>query len=123
MAASREPLEIELSEAVDRVREQLLAARDRAEAEGKDLTFAVESVQLDFAVEWRTEARGGAKARLFVVDVEAGGGHTRGRQHRVTVTLTPRPVARPDGTQGELAISDDDAGGDPASLRHLQDAY
>lgn len=31
MAPSREPLGIELSEAVDRVREQLLAARDRAE--------------------------------------------------------------------------------------------
>ncbi|MGC5054213.1 trypco2 family protein [Micromonospora sp. DT48] len=80
--------DLTISEAVQSLREQILAAVDWAE--GEDLTFEVESVELELEVAVSTVVKGGAKAALWTV-VTVGGDVERHKSatHRVTLTLQP----------------------------------
>ncbi|MER7877737.1 trypco2 family protein [Streptomyces solisilvae] len=86
-------MEIELADAVAAVRDELLEAAARGV--GQDLAFKVGPVQLEFTVELRADAKAKAGFKAWVINTDAEAGVTRGRTHRVTVTLTPQ---RPDGS-------------------------
>lgn len=91
-------MEIELADAVAAVREELLEAARRGT--GQDLAFSVGPIEMEFVVELRAEAKAkmGFKAWVLTGDVEAKA--SRGRTHRVNVTLTPKQLGG-----GDLLIS------------------
>lgn len=76
---------IELADAVQAVRDELITAAGRSS--GQDVVFEVGDIELEFSVELRKEAKGGVKVKAWVVEagVDGGGGTTR--THRVAVTL------------------------------------
>lgn len=99
-------MEIELADAVAAVREELLHAAARGI--GHPVEFVVGPIELEFAVELRQDAKAKAGFKAWVVSGDAEGSLSRGRTHRVSMTLTPiRPggdkwlvagdSARPDG--------------------------
>jgi hypothetical protein len=91
-------VEIELADAVAVMRAELLEAAARGA--GQEMAFAVGPIELEFAVELRTDAKAKAGFKAWVVSAEAEAGVARGRTHRVKVTLTPKA---PGG--GDLLIS------------------
>ena len=97
-------MEIELADAVAALRDELLVAAGRGA--GEQIAFTVGSIELEFAVELRADAKAKAGFKAWVVSVEAETSAARTRTHRVTITVTPR---RPDG--GDLLISG--AAGEP----------
>ncbi|MCD7439637.1 hypothetical protein K4B79_15550 [Streptomyces lincolnensis] len=76
---------IELADAVQAVRDELVTAAARSS--GQDVAFEVGDIQLEFSVELRKELKGGVKVKAWVVEAgsEGSGGSTR--THRVAVTL------------------------------------
>jgi hypothetical protein len=76
---------IELADAVQAVRDELLTAAARSS--GQDVTFEVGDIELEFTVELRKEVRTGLKVKAWIAEagVDGGGGSTR--THRVAVTL------------------------------------
>ncbi|MFC8512078.1 trypco2 family protein [Streptomyces sp. NPDC057257] len=76
---------IELADAVQAVRDELITAAGRSS--GQDVAFEVGDIELEFSVELRKEAKGGVKVKAWLVEAgaDAGGGTTRA--HRVAVTL------------------------------------
>jgi hypothetical protein len=92
-------VDIELADAVAAVREELLAAARRGA--GAEIGFVVGPIEMEFAVELRSDAKARAGFTAWVIasaGVEAG--ITRVGTHRVKVSLTPK---RADG--GELLIA------------------
>ncbi|MFI5803819.1 trypco2 family protein [Streptomyces sp. NPDC051561] len=79
---------IELADAVESVRNQLLAASARAA--GKDITFTVGDIQMEFTVELRKEVKGGLKVKAWVVEAGADAARSTGRTHKVSLTLKPK---------------------------------
>jgi len=81
-------MEIELSDAVAALRDELLQAAAKGAGEG--MQFVVGPIELSFEVELRRDAKAKAGFKAWVVtgDVEAGAGRTR--KQRVTLTLTPQ---------------------------------
>ncbi|MEU1051874.1 trypco2 family protein [Streptomyces sp. NPDC005876] len=76
---------IELADAVQAVRDELITAASRAT--GQDVTFEVGDIQLEFGVELRKEIKGGVKVKAWVVEAGVDGGGSRTSTHRVAVTL------------------------------------
>ncbi|KUM81108.1 hypothetical protein J7F01_17745 [Streptomyces sp. ISL-22] len=76
---------IELADAVQAVRDQLITAAARSA--GQDVTFEVGDIELEFSVELRKEVAGGVKVKAWVVEAGADGGGGTTRTHRVAVTL------------------------------------
>jgi Trypsin-co-occurring domain 2 len=93
-------VEIALADAVAAVREELLAAAVRGA--GQDVAFTVGPIELEFAVELRTDAKAKAGFTAWVLSADVAGGVARGRTHRVKVTLTPK---RSDGSDWQVAGS------------------
>src|SRR4051812_33004827 len=91
-------VEIELVDAVAAIRDELLESATRAV--GQQLSFTVGPIEMEFAVELRQDAHAKAGFKAWVLSGEVQGGVTRGRAHRVLITLTPQ---RPGG--GDLLIS------------------
>ncbi|MFG3055525.1 trypco2 family protein [Kitasatospora sp. NPDC048239] len=89
----RSVVDIELSDAVAAVRDELLEAAARGAAQ--NLQFKVGPVELEFAVELRVDAKVKAGFKAWVVTAGTEGGVARGRTHKVKVTLTPQNA---DGT-------------------------
>ncbi|MFF6998199.1 trypco2 family protein [Streptomyces sp. NPDC008313] len=79
---------IELADAVQAVRDQLLIAAGRAT--GQDLAFEVGDIQMEFTVELRSETKAGAKVRAWVLDAGVDATRSTGRTHKVSFTLTPK---------------------------------
>ncbi|MEV6613065.1 trypco2 family protein [Streptomyces sp. NPDC051051] len=79
---------IELADAVQAVRDQLLLAASRAA--GQDVVFEMGDIQMEFTVELRSEDKAGAKVRAWVVDAGADVTRSTGRVHKVAFTLTPK---------------------------------
>jgi len=97
-------VDIELADAVAVVREELLDAARRGG--GQQIAFVVGPIEMEFAVELRADAKVKAGFKAWVVaSAAAEAGVSRGRTHKVKVTLTPK---QPDG--GDLLISDEAAG-------------
>lgn len=80
--------EIELADAVESVRDGLLAAAARQT--GSELRFEVGEIQMEFTVEVRRDARARGGVRAWVVDAGAEAGASQARTHRVSFTLRPR---------------------------------
>jgi hypothetical protein len=82
---------IELADAVDSVRNQLIEAAARAA--GRPLSFELGPVQMEFTVELRKEVKAGGKVKAWVVEAGADTARTSGHIHKVSFTLTPRDAA------------------------------
>jgi hypothetical protein len=95
-------MEIELADAVAAVREELLHAAARGV--GQPVEFLVGPIELEFTVELRQDATAKAGFKAWVVSGDAERGLSRGRTHRVSMTLTP---LRPDG--GKWLVAGDSA--------------
>lgn len=93
-------MEIELGDAVAAVREELLHAAARGI--GQSVQFLVGPIELEFTVELRQDAKAKAGFKAWVISGDAEGGLSRGRTHRVSMTLTP---VRPGG--GDWLVAGD----------------
>lgn len=76
---------IELADAVQAVRDELITAAGRAT--GQEVVFELGDIELEFTVELRKEAGGGLKVKAYVLEAGADGRAGRTRTHRVAVTL------------------------------------
>lgn len=79
---------IELADAVESIRNQLMEAADRAT--DRPLAFAVGDIQMEFTLELRKEAKAGGKVKAWVVEAGADASRATGRTHKVAFTLSPR---------------------------------
>ncbi|MFF3177877.1 trypco2 family protein [Streptomyces sp. NPDC057900] len=85
---------IELADAVESVRNQLIEAATRGT--GRPLAFEVGDIQMEFTLELRKEVKGSARVKAWVVEAGADAGRATGHTHKVAFTLRPR-----DATTGE----------------------
>ncbi|MFJ7492847.1 trypco2 family protein [Streptomyces sp. NPDC097727] len=79
---------IELADAVESIRNQLIDAAGRAT--GRPVAFEVGDIQMEFTLELRKEIKGGAKVKAWVVEAGADASRTTGHTHKVAFTLKPR---------------------------------
>lgn len=80
-------MEIELANAVAVVRDELMYAT--ACGVGQPMQFVVGPIEMEFTVELRQDTSAKAGFKAWVVSGDAGVDVSRGRTHRVSVTLTP----------------------------------
>jgi hypothetical protein len=99
-------VDIELADAVAAMREELLMAAQRGV--GEDVAFTVGPIEMEFTVELRADAKAKAGFKAWVLDAEVEAGASRGRTHRVMITVTPK---RPDGGDLFIAGKPDGTGG------------
>lgn len=92
-----------LVEALSVVREELGAAQDAARSE--QLRFRVTEVEMEFAVEFRSEGGGEGKVALGVVTLGGSGKVARGDTHRLKVKLEVTDAAT---GGGPVDVSRDD---------------
>jgi hypothetical protein len=78
---------IELSDAVEAVRDGLVTAANRATAQ--DLRFELGEIQMEFTVELRRDTRGKGGVKAWVVDAGAEAGRSSGRTQKVAFALKP----------------------------------
>jgi hypothetical protein len=95
---------VELSEAVEAVRDGLITAASRGA--GQDLRFELGEIQMEFTVELRRDVRGKGGVKAWVVDASAEAGRASGRTQKVAFTLKPVNPATGDGWR----IANDDEG-------------
>jgi hypothetical protein len=81
---------IELSDAIEVIRQQLSDAAARGE--GQPIQFEVGPVTLEFTVELKRDARAKGGFKAWVLSAESEGGVARSRGQKMSVTLTPRPA-------------------------------
>ncbi|WP_326687422.1 MULTISPECIES: trypco2 family protein [unclassified Streptomyces] len=79
---------IELADAVQAVRDELLTAAARGT--GRDLRFEVGDINLEFTVELRRDARVKSGVRAWVISADADAGRSTARTHKVSFTLRPK---------------------------------
>ncbi|MDX3378099.1 hypothetical protein PV390_27230 [Streptomyces sp. ME02-6991-2A] len=79
---------IELADAVESIRNQLVEAAARAT--DRPLAFAVGDIQMEFTLELRKEAKAGGKVKAWVVEAGTDASLASGRTHKVAFTLSPR---------------------------------
>jgi hypothetical protein len=101
--------EMELAEAVQTIRDELLRAA--VQGASSDVAFEVGPIQLEFSVELRRDTRARGGIRAFVVSAEADAGASRARTHKVSLTLTPRETAT-----GDPLLIAAEGEGDPTGL-------
>ncbi|MEE1790054.1 hypothetical protein PUR28_04550 [Streptomyces sp. BE308] len=105
---------IELADAVESIRNQLVEAATRAT--DHPVSFAVGDIQMEFTLELRKEARAGGKVKAWVVEAGADASRATGRTHKVAFTLTPRNTVT--GEAWEIGHEDEGStahfGGGPA---------
>lgn len=81
-------MEINLGDAVEALRDELVEAATRAGGSG--VGFVVGPIELEFVVELKADAKVKSGFRAWVVSADGEGGVSRGRTHRVKMTLTPQ---------------------------------
>ncbi|MFJ6215887.1 trypco2 family protein [Streptomyces sp. NPDC092296] len=81
-----------LAEVIRQVRGELEQAR--LDGQGHALTFAVEKVSLEFAVQVHRTGSGSGGLRIGVVTAELGGSAGRDTTHRIQVELQPKHEGR-----------------------------
>lgn len=92
-------VDIELADAVAVVREELVEAAWRGR--GQPVGFVVGPIEMEFTVELRADVKAKAGFKAWVLaSAEVEAGVSRGRTHKVKVTVTPKG---PDG--GDLLIA------------------
>ena len=102
-------VDIELADAVAVLREELLDAAWRGVGQG--IGFVVGPIEMEFAVELRADAKAKAGFKAWVLSGEVEAGASRGRIHRVKVSLTPQ---RRDGA--DLMLSTDPGTSGPGDV-------
>lgn len=95
---------VELSEAVEAVRDGLACATARGA--GQDLRFELGEIQMEFTVELRRDIRGRGGVKAWVVDAGAETGRASGRTQKVAFTLKPVNAR----TGGDWQIANDNEG-------------
>ncbi|MET9661920.1 trypco2 family protein [Streptomyces sp. NPDC006510] len=95
---------IELADAVESIRNQLIEAAGRAT--GRPVAFEVGDIEMEFTLELRKEIKGGSKVKAWVVEAGADASRATGRTHKVAFTLKPRDAA----TGGPWQIGHGDQG-------------
>ncbi|MFE3267302.1 trypco2 family protein [Streptomyces sp. NPDC059215] len=80
-------MDIELSRAVASIRDELLSAAE--EGAGQEIVFRADSIELEFAVELRADAKVKSGFRAWVVSADAEAGVAGSRTHRAKVVLSP----------------------------------
>lgn len=108
-ATAESAIPMELSDAIDAIRQQLIISRDRAVASDEDLKFDVGNIEMEFTVSVTRDRsiKGGVK--VWVLDVGASGSQALGATQRVKVTL----AAVDTGTGASPQVSDRSAGTPP----------
>ncbi|MGW6455288.1 trypco2 family protein [Streptomyces sp. NPDC055078] len=96
--------DIELADAIESVREQLIEAATRAP--GRPLLFEVGDIEMEFTIELRKEEGLGAKVKAWVLEAGADAKRSTGRTHRVAFTLKPVDPR----TGGGWLVGNEDAG-------------
>lgn len=93
---------VELSEAIDVVREQLIKAQKEGRKSGaaQKLTFAVGKVTVEFTGEVNKTVGVGGGIKFWVLNADAKGERASGASQRVTVELIPQS---PDGTSYKVS--------------------
>lgn len=71
---------IELADAVESIRDQLIDAATRAT--GRPVSFEVGDIQMEFTLELRRETKGGAKVKAWVVEAGADASRSTARTTR-----------------------------------------
>lgn len=89
---------------IDQLREELLALTRTAN--DKDFRFALESVEVELHVGVTREGGGNAKAKFWVLELDAGGKYARESTQTIKLTLKPRVEGLPAGS--EVPIGRDD---------------
>ncbi|GAA4412536.1 trypco2 family protein [Actinokineospora soli] len=109
-------MEIELADAVQALRDELIEAAARANTAG--VGFVVGPIELEFAVELKADAKLKTKFKAWVVSADVEAGVSRGRTHRVKVTLTPESAEG-----GDVRVSGNTArrAGQGAELNRIED--
>ncbi len=98
------PLEnVELTAAVQGLRDQLMSAVDASD--GQPIRFEVEEIDLEFAVELRRDAHAKAGFKAWVVSGDVQAGAARTSTHKVAVKLKPKDSR--DGRPVEIGHQDD----------------
>ncbi|MFG2092336.1 trypco2 family protein [Streptomyces sp. NPDC048612] len=87
---SMERNRIDLTEAVQAVRDDLRAATGRFDSD--ELQFEMGPIELEFTVELERDARARSGVRTWVI-TDSGGSSTGSARHRLKLTLTPRQLA------------------------------
>ncbi|MEW1549276.1 trypco2 family protein [Streptomyces tsukubensis] len=95
---------IDLADAVDAVRAQLITAAARGN--GSAVQFQVGDVELEFTVELRRDTTAGGRVKAWVVDAGADRAHGSTSTHRVALTLRPQDPR----TGGSWLVGHDDLG-------------
>ncbi|MFF5360826.1 trypco2 family protein [Streptomyces scabiei] len=95
---------IELADAVQVVRDQLISASSRGI--GQDVRFEVGEIHMEFTVELRSEDKAGAKIRAWVIDAGAEGSQSNTQTHKVAFTLKPKDAR----TGGSWQVGNTDPG-------------
>ncbi|MFI7387274.1 trypco2 family protein [Streptomyces sp. NPDC049813] len=95
---------IDLAQAVQAVREGLTTAA--AQGAGKEVTFELGDIQMEFTVEIRRDLKAGGKVKAWVVDAGADVSHGSGRTHKVAFTLKPQDAR----TGAAWRVAHDDEG-------------
>ncbi|MFF0555395.1 trypco2 family protein [Streptomyces sp. NPDC004266] len=93
---------IELADAIQSVRDQLITAAGRAT--GQAVAFEVGDIEMEFTIELRQEVKGSGKVKAWVVEAGADATRAKGETHRVAVTLKPRNAA----TGGPWLVGNDE---------------
>lgn len=88
-----EDVGVDLADAIATVRTEL--ERAIGEGQGSALAFRAGPIELEFEVAFSAKGTAGGGVKAWVVSVEASGERTRGRTHRLKVSLSP--VWRDDG--------------------------
>ncbi|ATE58533.1 trypco2 family protein [Actinosynnema pretiosum] len=81
-------MEIELAQAVAALRDELLEAV--VYGRGQEVQFAVGTIELEFGVELKVDAKAKGGFKAWVMTGEASAGVARSSTHRVKVSLTPK---------------------------------
>ena len=93
---------IELSEMLGQLREELLKAR--GESEGSELKFRVEDIEIELHVVTTKGGKGGGRVKFWVYNAEAEVNASQAKTQKLKLRL--KPVGR-DG-KGEVLVSDPD---------------
>ncbi|MBH0775050.1 trypco2 family protein [Nocardia bovistercoris] len=101
-------MDIELSDAVAALRDELLAAA--AKGAGAGVEFVVGPIELSFEVELRADAKVKGKFTAWVVTGEAEAGGSRARRQKVSLTLNPQMPGGGDVRVGSHRTTNGDAG-------------
>ncbi|MEU6168011.1 trypco2 family protein [Streptomyces tanashiensis] len=80
--------EITVGEAIDHLRAELTAARDRAAAD-VGVRFELGDITMEFTVELRREATAKGSVKAWVVSGEAGATSAETSTHRLSFTMRP----------------------------------